>query len=320
MRHLAPVLLTLSGGCAAGGVADLAPPTDAPYVLVLGTAQDAGLPQLGCPGPHCERARNDPEARRYVTSLLLADPRTGERWLFDCTPDIREQAALARGHPSTRALPGPRPPLFEGVFLTHAHMGHYAGLLHFGPEAYGARELPVHASPRFAEFLRTSGPWSLLVEGRNLELRPFPLEEGVALAPDLRVRAMRVPHRDELSDTLAFVIEGPHRSLLYLPDIDKWERWDTPIEDVVAQVDHALLDGAFFSADEIPGRSIADIPHPLIQESLVRFSRLRAAERRKVVFTHLNHTNPAGDPHSAEAAAVREAGFAVAREGTIFRL
>ena len=295
-------------------------PPDSPYLLVLGTAQDAGLPQIGCMEEPCPSAHEDPSRRRLVTSLLLAEPSSGRRWLFDCTPDIREQMERAAPHPPGRDLPGPRPPLVEGIFLTHAHMGHYTGLLHFGREAYGAKSTPVHATPRFCEFLRQNGPWSLLVESGHLRLETLVVNEPVCLSDDLRVRALLVPHRDEFSDTVAFVIEGPHRKVLYLPDIDKWERWATPIEEVIAEVDYALLDGAFFAPEEIPGRDITEIPHPLVIESIARFSELPEAQRAKVHFTHLNHTNPVCNPSTRAAARVREAGMKVAHDGLVLGL
>jgi pyrroloquinoline quinone biosynthesis protein B len=293
---------------------------DAPYALVLGTAQDAGLPQIGCYGPNCERARSHPDERRLVTSILVVDPRSGKRWLFDATPDLREQVDAMRGHPPTRVTGGARPPLMDGIFLTHGHMGHYTGLLHLGREAYGAAGVAVYASKQMGSFLRKNGPWSLMVREGNIAL--LSLEEGlpIPLGGDLSVTPISVPHRNEYTDTLAFLVEGPGGSLLYLPDIDKWDRWDRRIEDLIERVDVALLDGAFFADGEIPGRSMADIPHPFISESLERFRALPPELRARIVFTHLNHTNPATAEKSPEARTIREAGMSVAREGDIFRL
>ncbi len=295
-------------------------PSDAPYALVLGSAQDAGLPHIGCRGENCERARRDPRQRRFATSLLIADPRSGKRWLLDASPDLPEQIELTRGHPPTRAVDGPRPPLVDGIFLTHAHIGHYTGLMHLGREAYGARAVPVYASRQMDDFLVNNGPWSLLThEGRIavIELHsdlPVPLADGLSVTP------IPVPHRHEYTDTLAFLVEGPSGSLLYLPDIDKWELWDRRIEDLIARVDVALLDGCFYADGEIPGRSMADIPHPFISASLERFAELPASERAKIVFTHLNHSNPAADPSSAAARAIGAAGMWVAREGQVYGL
>lgn len=304
------------------------PARDRPYVLVLGTAQDGGLPQIGCQEERCVAARHDPARRRLVTSLLLCDPRSGRRWLFDCTPDLAEQVERAQGHPATRASEGARPPLFDGLFLTHAHVGHYAGLLQLGREAYGASALPTWVTARFAAYLSANGPWSGLVAERRLVLHELVVGERIELAPDLSVVPFLVPHRDEFSDTLGFEIHGPERTLVYLPDIDKWEAWDASgsppaprrIEGLLERCDVALLDGCFFADGEIPGRSMRDIPHPFVSESLARFAPLPARERAKVHFTHLNHTNPAADADGPAARAVRAAGMWVLAEGALFGL
>ncbi len=308
-------------------------PSAAPYVVVLGTAQDGGLPHLGCERDCCQEARRDPARARLVTSLLLCDPRDGRRWLFDCTPDLRAQMELARGHPATRKMEGPRPSLLDGLFLTHAHMGHYGGLLELGREAYAAKELATFVTPRFAAFLQTNGPWKLMVEEQRLALQELDPGRTVELAPDLRVRCFRVPHRDEFSDTVGFIIDGPHRDLLYLPDIDKWEAfdgWSPPgdganggirsIEQAIAAVDIALVDGCFFADGEIAGRSMKEIPHPFIRESLERFADLPAAEREKLFFTHLNHTNAAATVGSPAWQAVVSAGMHVLDDGRTFGL
>ena len=317
--RLLALLLGALAGAACAAMPDDARSAD-PYVLVLGTAQDGGLPQIGCRDELCTAAHADPARRRLVTSILVADPRDGRRFLVDATPDLPAQVTRAHGHPASRDFPGPRPPLFDGVFLTHAHIGHYLGLVHLGREVYGSRDVPLHVSPRMKDFLGENGPWDLLVETGAVRLEAFTPGSPIPLTDDLSVTPLTVPHRGEYTDTVAFVVRGPHRALLYLPDIDKWERWETDIEDVLATVDFALLDGTFFDGDEVPGRDIAEIPHPFLVESLARFASLPAEERGKIHFTHLNHSNPASDPASAAAEAVRAAGMSVAEEGQRFAL
>ncbi len=107
--------------------------------------------------------------------------------------------------------------------------------------------------------------------------------------------------------------------MTFIPDIDKWERWARPIEAEIRRSDVALLDGTFFDASELPGRDMKEIPHPFIVESLVRFAALPAAERSKVHFIHLNHTNPAGIAGSAQRRAVERAGCRLARQGDTVR-
>ena len=276
------------------------------YAVVLGIAQDGGVPHIGCRQDACVSARREPERRRRVAAIGLVDERSGRRYLIDATPDLPSQLESLHGG---RAWPEPRRPV-DGIFLTHAHAGHYTGLMHLGREALGARGVPVYATPRLAAFLRANGPWSQLVALEQIDLRELPAGQELALAPDLRVTPLAVPHRDEYSDTVGFRVRGPSRSLLYIPDIDKWERWDRRLEDEVASVDTALLDGTFLDAGEVPGRSLADIPHPLVGETA---ARLRGT-RSRVLLIHLNHTNRLLWD-GAERRRLLARGLDVAREG-----
>jgi len=266
--------------------------SEAPDVraVVLGVAQDGGLPHIGCAQPACAEARRDPSRRERVAALGLVDDGAGKRFLIDATPDLPSQLESLNGGRRPRAAVDRRKPV-DGILLTHAHVGHYTGLMYLGREALGAQGVPVYATPRMARFLRQNAPWSQLVALGNIELRELAPERELPLTASLRVVARPVPHRDELSDTVGFVVRGPRRSLLYVPDIDKWERWERPLEDEVAGVDLAFLDGTFSAADEVPGRSLAEIPHPLVSETVARL-RERPALGSRVLFIHLNHTNP----------------------------
>jgi pyrroloquinoline quinone biosynthesis protein B len=282
--------------------------------VVLGSVQDGGLPQAGCYTPRCIRGRN-PDAVRLVASLALIDPGAERFYLVDASPDLTRQMDLIPGAAFRRRATERRP--FDGVFLTHAHMGHYLGLALLGREGMGVAPTPCYCTARMAGFLRSNGPWSLMVTEGRLDLRPLEPDRWHRISDRLSVKLLVVPHRDEFSDTVGFVFRGPGRSLLYLPDIDRWERWSRKIEDVVAEVDIALLDGTFYSAEEVPGRSQAEIPHPLIPDTMTRLATL--ARRTQVVFTHLNNTNPALDD-GPEADAIRRAGFGLAREGATYSL
>jgi pyrroloquinoline quinone biosynthesis protein B len=286
----------------------------APYALVLGVAQDGGYPQAGTKE---SAAWDDPSLRRRVACLALVDPVAGERFLLDATPDLPEQLQRL-----DRAAPHPGTPGLDGILLTHAHVGHYAGLIHLGREAMGAKAVPVYAMPRMAAFLRGNGPWELLLRLGHVELLPLSADQSVRLGSRLTATPLLVPHRDEYSETVGFRIAGPSRALLWLPDIDKWERWDAHgvrLETVLAGVDVAYLDGTFYADGEVPGRSMAEIPHPFVRETLARLAPLPAAERAKVRFVHMNRTNPLLAPEGAAGRAARrevaDAGMAVAEEG-----
>jgi len=281
----------------------LLPPRAAPPLVeavVLGIAQDGGVPHIGCLQKLCVEARRDRSKRRLVASLGLIDDRAGKRFVIDATPDFAEQVErLGR-------LP-------DGILLTHAHIGHYLGLAQLGREVANTREMPVYCTPSMARFLRENGPWKRLVALGNIAIQEIEPGREFRLTDSLRVTALRVPHRDEDSDTVAYLIAGPAKKLLWLPDIDKWEKWDRRIEDVVSETNVAFLDGTFSSADEIPGRSIAEIPHPLVPETMARLTESSTPPNR-VFFVHLNHTNRLlWDP--AAVRQLRKKGFGVASEG-----
>ena len=310
------VVLGAVGGCGATRTAGPEPTlpraihgADAPgpHLIVLGIAQDAGVPQIGTDHP----AFTDPRQRRLAVCLGLA---AGEqRWLVEATPDIKWQ--LHRLH---RFAPVDRRPGLDGVFVTHAHIGHYTGLMMLGHEAMGAHDIPVYAMPRMATFLRNNGPWSQLVRKKNIDLRVLRAGEPVPLTPELSVTPFLVPHRQEYSEVVGFRIQGPRRAALFLPDIDSWREWDeagTHLEDVLATVDVAFVDATFFDNGEIPGRDMSTFPHPFIRTTMRRLAPLPAIERAKIHFIHLNHTNPALDPNGDAAKEIRERGFHVAFEG-----
>ncbi|HEY3203671.1 MAG TPA: MBL fold metallo-hydrolase [Thermoanaerobaculia bacterium] len=280
-------------------LAQIAPP--GPEAVVLGIVQDGGVPHAGCQQPLCVEARRNPERRRLVASLGLLDPPAGKRFLVDATPNFGEQMERLGGLP-------------DGILLTHAHIGHYLGLAQLGREVLSAHRVPVYGTPSMAKFLRENRPWSRLVAYENIVIRE--IEPGVefALTPNLHVTAIRVPHRDEDSDTVAYLVRGPRRRLLWLPDIDKWEKWDRKPEQLLE--DPALiafLDGTFFAADEIPGRAIADIPHPLVPETIARLEG-KIATQGRLFFVHLNHTNRLLWDRKVEED-LEKRGFAVAKEG-----
>ncbi len=232
--------------------------------------------------------------------------------MFEATPDFREQL-----HRLDTAFPVDARPGLSGIFLTHAHIGHYSGLMFLGHESMGSRRVPVYAMPRMTEFLSRNGPWDQLARYENIELRPLAEGARIDLNERLSVTSFAVPHRQEYSEVVGFRIDGPERSVLFIPDIDSWEEWDsagTRIEDKISEVDIAYLDATFFANGEIPGRDMSGFPHPFTTHSMERLSSLPADERAKVRFIHLNHTNPALWPESGARQTVEDQGFRVAEE------
>ena len=287
---------------------------DSPYILVLGIAQDAGYPQAGCYAEHCMRAWNDPELRRSPTSFALIDPQSKKKWLFEATPDIKEQLFLMEQYAPDSIYQ------LGGVFLTHGHMGHYTGLMHFGREVMGTKGVPVYAMPRMKEYLSNNGPWSQLVDLKNITLSPMSDSTTISLSNDLTVMPFSVPHRDEFTEAVGYQIKVGAKRITFIPDIDKWTRWDVDIKEVILQSDIALLDATFFDGDELPGRNMAEIPHPFVEESLDFFSDFNTSERGRVHFIHFNHSNPLLIEGSSAQKQVETAGYNIAKEGAIIPL
>lgn len=290
-------------------------PADRPFLIVLGNAQDGGAPQAG--DKNVDRWL-PLDNHRYPTCLALVDPIAGTRYLFEATPAFPQQLAELDRRVPDQGMPG-----LDGVFVTHAHVGHYAGLLFLGFEVIGARKVPVYAAPRMRSFLESNGPWSQLVAYENVELHTLTLDQPLRLSERLAVTAFRVPHREEFSEVVGYRIDGPERSALFIPDIDSWQdwqEWGVRIEDRLAEVDLAFVDGTFWANGEVAGRDMSGFPHPRIRDSLERFAPLDTKEREKVHFIHLNHTNPVADPSSAEAQEVLRQGSSVARRGDVFPL
>ena len=277
-----------------------------PYIQVMGIAQDAGYPQAACMKKCCLPVWKGKATSRLVSCLGLVDPVTHSGWLFDATPDFKQQLYNIQEDCNAN---------LSGILLTHAHIGHYTGLMDLGREVMGAKALPIYAMPRMRSFLQNNGPWSQLVSLENIKLLPLKADSVLRLNIGLKVTPLLVPHRDEFSETVGFLIEGPQRKALFIPDIDKWEKWEQDITEMIKAVDVAFLDGSFYQNGEIPGRDMSMIPHPFVVESIQLFENLSPEDKAKVHFIHLNHTNPLLQENSKERMDVINAGFRIAEEG-----
>ncbi|WP_235296057.1 MBL fold metallo-hydrolase [Portibacter marinus] len=278
-------------------------------VVVLGIAQDAGYPQINCDKECCIAARKVTASPTYVSSLGIVDLNTNEYFLIDCTPDFKDQLHMMSSYSRQRnQLP-------KGILLTHAHIGHYLGLAQLGKEAMNANQMPVYAMPKMAKFIKNNGPWEQLVKLNNIDLKPLKDGQKINLTENLAVTPMRVPHRDEYSETVGFLIEGKEESLLYIPDIDKWEKWEHDIKALIQDVDHALIDATFYDGDELPNRKMSEIPHPFVEESMKKFADLSPLNKAKIQFIHFNHTNPLLNNKSKAYKTVFVNGYNVASQG-----
>ncbi|KRO95569.1 MAG: pyrroloquinoline quinone biosynthesis protein PqqB [SAR92 bacterium BACL26 MAG-121220-bin70] len=279
-----------------------------PYLYVLGVAQDAGFPQAGCYKPHCMPGWEKPETKIGATSLALIDPASKKKYIFEATPDFPEQLFMLEQEASTDEFE------LSGIFITHAHIGHYTGLMYLGREVIGADQMPVYVMPKMKRYLTNNGPWSQLIDLNNIELMTLNNRSVVELS-NLQVTPFIVPHRDEFSETVGFSIKGPNKTALFIPDINKWSQWERDIADQVQASDYALIDATFFNNGELPGRDMSKIPHPLVTETMDALSNLSKEHRAKVWFIHMNHTNPLLNLNSEQAKIVRAEGYNIASTG-----
>ncbi|WP_370089438.1 MBL fold metallo-hydrolase [Ekhidna sp.] len=258
------------------------------HIIVLGTAQDGGFPHIGCQN-ECLRAHSNPNLSRYVTSLALVDPESKQWWMFEASPDLDKQFQYFRN-----LTDGQYPYLPSGIFVTHAHIGHYTGLMFLGKEALGASGVKVYALPKMIEFLKNDGPWSQLVNFENIDPVSMVEDQSLELGASIEVTAFTVPHRDEYSETAGFKIITPRKGYIFIPDIDKWHKWDRDIVEVVKdpKVDYAFIDATFFKDGELPNRPMSEMPHPFVQETMLLFDKQPDSIKSKIKFIHLNHTNP----------------------------
>ena len=275
-------------------------------LVVLGNLQDGGSPHIGCNRECCKTTAEE----KKVVALGLLDHSSEKTWLIEATPDISAQLRLLKSFGKSDNPSG-----VNGIFLTHAHIGHYGGLMFLGKEALGANAIPVYGLAGMTNFLTTNGPWSQLVNQKNIILKNLVPDIPLVLSDKLKITAFRVPHRDEFSETAGFIIEGPSKKVLFIPDIDKWEKWDRDISALIKQVNIALIDGTFYSNAEIGYRDPSAIPHPLVSESIEKFNSLNLSDRKKIYFIHLNHTNPLLKKESAELKKMKGAGFNLAEFG-----
>ena len=274
---------------------------------ILGVVQDGGLPHLGSNKLCCKNI----EQKRYVTSIMLVNNENNESYLFDASPDINEQLNFM-GDRIKKDL--------KGVFLTHAHIGHYTGLMYFGREALNSKLINVYAMPRMKNFLEKNGPWSQLVSLENISINEINSNSKISVDTNITIQPIEVPHRAEFSETVGYKIYGPNKTVLFIPDIDKWYLWEKSIIDEIKQVDYALIDATFYDSEEVNYRDLSEIPHPFVVESMELFDSTSDEEKKKIFFIHLNHTNPLLDKDSDQYKFVKDKGYNVAEEGMKLKL
>ena len=282
-----------------------------PFVTILGVAQDGGAPHAGCIKICCKNLWDNMEAQYMVSCIGITVPKEQSVWMVDATPDFPKQLHNLTNGGQYK---------LNGIFLTHAHIGHYTGLIYLGREVMAAKYLPVYVMPKMKLFLEKNGPWNQLISLKQINLLPLSNKKFITLNDQISIIPFLVPHRDEYSETVGFRIIGPNKTLVFIPDIDKWDKWQTSISDIIIENDYILIDGTFFGGDEIPNRDMGEIPHPFIEETINQLASLSKRDKNKIYFIHINHSNPVLDPLSIQNQKVQLEGFNISYRGKKFYL
>jgi pyrroloquinoline quinone biosynthesis protein B len=273
----------------------------------LGNTQDAGVPHIGCEQEFCKKNHNSND-NYFATSIAVVDSESTQFTLFEVSPDITYQLNYISNSIFKRFI------LPNNIYITHAHIGHYTGLMYFGRESLGAQGVNVRVLPKMSDFLKNNGPWDQLIKLNNIDIEDITFDKTSSIFNNIEITPLQVPHRDEYSETAGYIIKGRNKTALFIPDIDKWERWDKDINEMVKKYDYLLLDATFYDEKEI-NRNINEIPHPLVKETLGLFKNMSIEDKSKIYFIHMNHTNMMLDPNSDLSKLVTSKGFNIARLG-----
>ncbi len=270
-------------------------------IKILGSGQDAAIPHPGCFCEVCSKARVDPRYGRLGPSCAIFD--NDQCYLIDASPDFKSQLDMVYDEMGDKKREGKTP--VTGILLTHAHPGHCLGLWHLGKESMDEKNLPVYCTPKMERLLKSSSPFSLLIQRDNIKIHKIQPEEEFELE-GIKCVAISVPHRDETADTVGYILKSKKRAI-YLPDVDYWT--DVVIDEIKAS-DLAIIDGTFYSRDEIS--RFSQVPHPPIKDTI----DLLRDTNTDIYFTHVNHTN-AINLNGKERKYVEEKGFKIAFDGMI---
>ena len=277
-------------------------------VTLLGIAQDGGRPQAGCNKSCCVSIQRDHWS--YPVSLgIVGDD--GKGHLIEASRHLTDQLQIW-GHNE-----------ISDVWLTHAHLGHVDGLGLFGKETMGKIGLNLHLSASMLNLVHNNPFWKSLLDQKVFKPNQFSNGEIIDTESRFAIQAIQVPHRDELSDMHAFLVKGEKKNLLFLPDHDTWEETlkfhevDT-IRAFLAKysVDIALIDGTFWSSNELSGRFQHEVPHPPVSLTVEMLGE-RREDDPEILFIHLNHTNPLY-LDGEERKFVIDLGWQIGEQGMIF--
>ncbi|MBP2367323.1 pyrroloquinoline quinone biosynthesis protein PqqB [Pseudonocardia parietis] len=298
---------------------------------VLGSAAGGGFPQWNCGCPGCRAVRDGTRPATPRTQSSIAITAGDGWWLVNASPDVRTQlAATPALHPT-----GDRTTPLRGVLLTDAEIDHSLGLVLLR-EGGGVH---LHATAATERTLRT-GTGLLPTLEKFCPVTWTPVETGVetALGAGLTYRAFDVPtgkhdrfgtERSAGGTSIGtgsaggrvvgyrFTDTATGRAAVYLPGVQEL----TPaVLDEIGGAELLLVDGTTWHDDELVRLGLAaktahEMGHLHVGGPGGSLEVLGRLGLRRVVYLHVNNTNPILLDDSDERAEVEKAGFEVATDG-----
>ena len=269
-------------------------------IIILGTAQDGGIPHFMCKCNNCVSSTSE-TSPRFISSIGILGER--KAILIDATSDIAKQFRLFQKHLGEQET--------DGILITHLHMGHYVGLLHFGTEGISSQSFPIYVTKENYLYLLTNKPFSYLFTKKQMEPVVFKPETKIYLDGSTTIHPFEVVHRNEDGNTLGLEItdNNTNKKAIFISDIDKIT------EDVVKRInsaDKVIFDGTFYQHSEIQRQN--NVPHPPIADTVKAFGK---QPENIFYFTHFNHSNPVLNPNSEEFKQISAYNYNICKEGDV---
>ena len=304
-------------------------------ITILGSAAGGGFPQWNCNCRNCAGVRSGSvrAKARTQSSIFVRPDDAVDGVLFNASPDILEQI---RSHPVLQPARALRDTAIAGVVLMDGQVDHATGL--FMLRERGS-PLPLWCTDPVAEDLTEGNPVLRVLshycgvqrERVALDGSPFTVPGVAGLSfralPLTSKAAPYSPHRDHPvpGDNVGITVTDQRsgKSLFYAPGLGDIT---PPVFDAMASADAVLVDGTFWTDDEMVAlgisrkyaREIGHLPQSGAGGMIEWMAKLPAATRRLLI--HINNTNPILDEDSAERAALTRAGIEVCEDGMAISL
>jgi pyrroloquinoline quinone biosynthesis protein B len=302
-------------------------------VVVLGAAAGGGVPQWNCGCPVCQAARTEhPELGSTQASIAISAD--GDHWfLINASPDLRQQLiATPQLHPRAGKL---RHSPISGVILTNGEIDAIAGLL-------SMREgwpFTIYAHPKVLSILEANSIFKVLSE-KNV--RRLPIEVDKTFEPNLpdgspsgiEILPFAVPGKgawylegevhpsgeDSAGDTIGLRVRDK-ASGRYFYFLAACAAVDDDVKSRLAGAPLIFFDGTVWRDDELIAAGLGnktgqDMGHIAMSGDHGAIQSLAGLGIGRKIFLHINNSNPALLPYSAEREIAERAGWQFPADGT----